>query len=537
MNLLRALTIAAITPILAAGIYFYAAGPGQALRFDICVYGGTSAGVMAAVAASRAGRSVVIVEPTRHLGGMTANGLGMTDFGDKATIGGLAREFYRRVGAKYGRTESWTFEPSVAESVFNEMVQESKVTVLYETRIRSTLKSGARIESVSLENPVGQPSGSIAARVYIDCSYEGDLMARSGVTYTVGREAVSAYGETLAGVRPYSPKHQFQAKVDPYLVPGVRTSGVIPLLQDAGPEEVGSADKRLPAYNFRLCLTTNLSNRLALEPPVGYDPGTYELLLRHIEALGERASLSDVLQIDVMPNGKTDVNNKGPISTDYIGESWQYPEASYDRRRVIIEEHKRYTQGLLYFLSIDPRLPAGIRAEMRKYGLCKDEFTDNANWPSQLYIREARRMIGAYVMTQKDCDHVHTAPDSIGMGSYSIDSHHVRRYVNNGSVLNEGDLQVKRKNAYPIPYSVVTPKVSECDNLLVPVCLSATHVAFSSVRMEPVFMLLGHAAGLASGLAADSDIRVQNVSIGALQLKLKEQGQVISVPANTGSAP
>ena len=529
-------------------LVFPAASSGQTQRFDVVVYGGTAGGVIAAVAAARAGARVALLEPRQHLGGMVSGGLGWTDYGRKEVIGGLSREFFERVGRKYGTTIQWEFEPHVAEEVFKEWAREAGVQVFYRHRLREQTgvrRSGTRVVNISLEN-----GATVAARVFIDATYEGDLMAQAGVSYTWGREGSAHYGESLAGVRDRTPKHQFQVSI-----PARNSAGQ--LWPEVSPEPraaPGSADKKVQAYNFRLCMTQTASIRAPFVKPPEYDPRRYGLLARTLLAMDsvkERARLAgdtlppgpgqgsdpmfrlkqpwtirDVLKPDPLPNGKFDVNNNGPFSTDYIGGSYDYPNATYRERERIWAAHAAYVAGLLYFLQNDPRVPKGLHEAMAPWGLCSDEFVYNGYWPHQLYVRESRRMVGEYVMSQRDIQTELTKPDVIGMGSYNSDSHNVQRIANDsGFVENEGDMQVAVR-PYQIPYRVMLPKRAQATNLLVPVAFSASHVAYSTLRMEPQYMIIGHAAGVAAKMAIDANVAVQDVDPRALSAKLRDQRMV-----------
>lgn len=513
-------------------------------QFDLCVYGATSCGVIAAVAAARMGLDVLIVEPGRHVGGMSSSGLGATDFGNKQVIGGLARQFYRRLGHAYGRDEAWTFEPGLAERTFESMIAESSVEVRHGLRVIGVRKSGQRIERITLERvptdafnaPVAATAAAqqvnVVAKMFVDASYEGDLMARAGVTYSVGRESSDTYGESHNGIREHTPKHQFLVPVDPYVRPGNPSSGLLPLIQTGDGGVPGEGDQRVQAYNFRLCLTQNPLNRLPIDRPANYDAGQYRLLGRYLQALAN----ADVplrlhrllMAITPMPNGKTDLNNSGGFSTDHIGANWDYPDADYARRGAIWHDHLAYTQGLLHYLTTDPAVPAVLRDEMDRWGLCRDEFADTAGWPHQLYVREARRMIGAVVITQADCEHRRLRSDPIGMAAYTMDSHNCQRVVQDGVVRNEGNVEVHPTGPYPISYGAITPRASECNNLLVPVCLSASHIAYGSIRMEPVFMVLGESAAIAAGLAIENGCSVQAIAVDHLTDRLLAAGQVLN---------
>jgi hypothetical protein len=497
----------------------------QIISCEICVFGGTSGGVVAAVEAARAGGRVVLAEAGAHLGGMTSGGLSQTDIGNKAAIGGISRGFYRRMGARYGSNEVWKLEPHVAESVFGEMIAEAKVPVYLGRRLASVRKKGARITEIKMDN------GDIfRAKIFIDASYEGDLMARAGVSYAVGREANATYHETLDGIRGQTPKHQFTVAVDPYLNPGDPRSGLLPGIDPAAPGAPGAADQSVQAYNFRLCLTQNPANKIAILPPPDYDAARYELLARYLEALGaagKETRLGDLMNIQPMPNEKTDVNNNGAFSTDFIGASRDYPEASYAQRALIWKAHENYTRGFLHFLARSPRVPPAIRAEMQSWGLCKDEFNDTGGWPAQLYIREARRMISDYVMTENNCRFSPALPDAIGLAAYTMDSHNCRRIARAGRAENEGDVQTGGFPPYPISYRAIVPKAGQCRNLLVPVCLSASHIAYGSIRMEPVFMVLGQSAAAAAALAIEQNCSVAQVPYPELRRRLLAEGQVL----------
>jgi hypothetical protein len=498
-------------------------------QFDVVVYGGTAGGVITAITAAREGLKTALLEPGVHVGGMVSGGLGWTDYGKKEVIGGYALEFYFRVGrhyemARYGQDLSWLHEPHVAEEIFRHLLKEAGVTLLEKHRLRE--QDGVRKQGVSVREIVMENGASFTAKVFVDSSYEGDLMAQSGITYTWGRESVSEYGESLAGVREKTPYHQFLVNVSPKDA----TGKLLPEISNDNSGAPGSADKKVQAYNYRMCFTDVPSNRVAFAKPANYNADRYTLLARLIEARtkaeGRVPRLQTFLTTDRLPNGKTDVNNNGAFSTDYIGGSWEYPTANYAKRAKIWQEHKDYMAGLFYFLANDSQVPAELRTQMNQWGLCKDEFADTENWPHQLYIRESRRMVGEYVMVQKDLQTELTKPDVIGMGSYNSDSHNVDRIVGeDGFVRNEGDMQVAVK-PYQIPYRIMTPKRAQAANLLVPVAFSASHVAYSSVRMEPQYMILGQAAGVAAKLAIDSAKPVQDIDVKTLQSKLSTQGAV-----------
>ena len=502
--------------------------------YDVCVYGGTSAGVIAAYAVAKQGKKVLLVEPTYRLGGLSSGGLGMTDIGNKQVVKGLSLDFYRRIGAHYGALEQWIFEPSVAENIFKGYIERGNVEVIYGHRILSAEKQGTAISSIKLENTekfCGR--ADVKAKMFIDCSYEGDLMARAGVTYTVGREPNSLYNEDYNGVqmRQY---HQFPDGVDPYVEKGNPESGLLWGISPETMDEQGSGDAKLQAYNFRLCLTDVPENSIPIPCPEDYDPSKYELLLRLIEAKGDN-SIHSHMHFSHMPNRKTDINNNGGFSTDMIGMNYNYPEASYKEREKIVEAHKSYTLGFLWFLGHDERVPEPIRKEMLRWGLPKDEYTEYGHWTPQLYIREARRMVGEYVATQANCENRTTVDDGVGMAAYTMDSHNCQRVVivkdGVAMVKNEGDVQIHGGRPYDISYRSITPKREECSNLLVPVCLSASHIAYGSIRMEPVFMLLGQSAAKAACLAIDAGVKVQEVDVREIQRMYDEN------PLLDGSTP
>ncbi|QEC80234.1 FAD-dependent oxidoreductase [Mucilaginibacter ginsenosidivorax] len=494
----------------------------KAIETDVCIYGGTCAGVIAAYTAKKMGKTVVLVEPGNHLGGMTSGGLGYTDIGNKYVVTGLARDFYRKIGQHYGKFEQWIFEPKVAEAIFNQYVKTAGFTVLMQNRLIKVTKHGNLVTGMVVENslkPTAVTNITIKAKEFIDCTYEGDLMARSGVSYTVGREANSQYHETINGVEVMD-GHQFPDGIDPYKIPGDPKSGLLWGISGDGLQTKGSGDKKVQAYNFRITLTNVPENRIDIAKPKNYDPQKYELLLR-LKEKDPWKSINDVLIISKMPNGKTDINNKGGFSTDMIGMNWEYPEADYQKRLKIQQAHETYTKGFLYFLGNDPRIPANIRNEMKQWGYPKDEYTDNGNWTPQLYIREARRMIGQLVMTQQYCQGKEVANDGIGMAAYTMDSHNCDRQVVDGMAKNEGNVEVGGFGPYPVSYRAIVPKPAEATNILVPVCLSASHIAYGSIRMEPVFMVLGQSAAVAACQAIDRKIAVQMVDVTAVQKLLK----------------
>lgn len=503
---------------------------------DICIYGGTSAGVIAAYSAAKMGKKVILIEPGNRLGGLSSGGLGQTDIGNKFAITGLSRDFYRQVGEHYGEFEQWTFEPHVAENIFRDFIQKAGIEVMYQHRIIGVEKLATEIRSITLENTDTLSTAApqtIRAKIFIDCTYEGDLMAKAGVSYTVGREASRQYGETYNGVQMMD-GHQFPDGIDPYHVPGDSSSG---LLWGISPDTLapkGSGDSLVQAYNFRICLTNDPANRLPISKPANYDPDKYELLLRVMEAKPWK-TLNDGFIWSLMPNSKTDINNRGPFSTDMIGWSHNYPEADYDERAEIFREHLDYTKGLLYFIGHDERVADTIRSQMQNWGYPIDEYPGSGNFTPQLYVREARRMIGEYVMTEANCQGKKKVSDAIGMAAYTMDSHNTQRLaIEKGGkmmVKNEGNVEIGGFPPYPISYKSLTPKREECTNLLVPVCLSASHIAYGSIRMEPVFMVLGQSAAVAASIAIDEELFVQEVPVTRIQEILK------SNPRLDGSTP
>jgi hypothetical protein len=421
----------------------------------------------------------------------------------------------------------WIFEPHVAERIFEDWVKEQKISIVRNAwldREKGVKKEGEKI--VSLTTLDGK---TYAGKMFIDATYEGDLMAAAGVEYHVGRESTKTYDEKWNGVQTgvLHHKHHFGAvktPISPYVVPGDPKSGVLPRISTEPPGNYGDGDKKVQAYCFRMCLTQVETNRVPFPKPAGYDPKEYELLLRVFNA-GWRETFE---KFDPIPNAKTDTNNHGPFSTDNIGRNWDYPDASYARRREIVQEHINYQQGWLYFIANDPRVPEDVRTEFAKWGLSKDEFKDNGNWPHQMYVREARRMIGRYVMTENELTKKRPTPESIGMGSYGIDSHNIQRYITpEGYVQNEGDIGVSTNGPYQISYGSLVPKKGQVANLLVPVCLSSSHIAYGSIRMEPVFMILGQSAATAAAMAIDSGIAVQDVPYDKLRARLVADGQVL----------
>jgi len=521
---------------------------------DVVIYGGTSAAITAAVQLAQMDKDVLIVCPEKHIGGLSASGLGFTDVGDKSVIGGLSREFYHRVYLHYQNDAAWnwqardaydnkgqgttaiddsmqtmwTFEPHVAENIFEEFVAENNITVLRDEwldRENGVVVEGGKIKSITMLS-----GKTFEADIFMDATYEGDLMAAAGVNYHVGREANSVYNETWNGVQKgvFHHSHNFHhmdLNISPYVIPGDPSSGVLPRISTEAPGENGSGDKRIQAYNYRLCTTNIEGNVVPFEKPENYDPAQYELLRRIF-----RAGRTSMFGGGKIPNGKRDVNNVGPFSSDNIGMNYDYPEATYEERKAILQEHIDYHKGLLYFWCYDESVPERLRLKMRKWGLAKDEFADNGHWPYQIYVREARRMIGDFVMTENEIMGHHKVDKPIGMGSYTMDSHNVQRYITpEGYVQNEGDLGVEPPAPYQIHLGTIVPKKEECENLLVLTAVSSSHIAFGSIRMEPVFMILGQSAGVLAGMAIDKEIDLHDVAYADLADELHAVGQILDI--------
>ena len=518
--------------------------------YDVVIYGGTSAGIAAAIQSARMGKTVLLIEPSQRIGGLTTGGLGQTDIGNKVAIGGIAREFYQNIRKYYedtarwkwqkkeeyadggqtrtaeGEDAMWTFEPSAALEVYKAMLAAENMKLVYGERLNrkdGVTKNGSSITRIEMESGT-----AYSGRMFIDATYEGDLMAAAGVKYFVGREANSVYGETFNGVQ-LQDGHQFPEGVDPYVKPGDPKSGLLWGISENKLAEKGGGDDLVQAYNFRICLTDDEANRIPISEPENFDPAKYELLVRLFEAQPDKRGLNDYFIWSAMPNDKTDINNRGGFSTDMINMSHAYPEAGYEEREAIVNAHKDYTRGLLYFYTSDPRVPKALQEAVLRWGYPKDEYTDTDNWSPQLYVREARRMIGGYVMTQVNCVGKEVVNDPVGLAAYTMDSHNCQRIVVNGQVRNEGNVEVGGFPPYPISYRSIVPKKNEAGNLLVPVCLSASHIAFGSIRMEPVFMVLGQSAAIAASLAIDKSVSVQDVNYDDLKKVLLENKQRLDV--------
>lgn len=508
----------------------------KTITFDICVYGATSAGIIAAYTAKMQGKSVILLEPSNHIGGLTTGGLGQTDIGNKYAITGLSRDFYRKIGQYYGKFEQWTFEPSAASDIFNSYLKKANIKVFTKKQLINVIKSKSTIRQIELLDENKQRM-LVTAKYFLDCTYEGDLMAMAGVTFTVGREDNKQYGETWNGVQMLD-KHQFLDGIDPFKTLGDSTSGLLWGISSEKLAPKGSGDQKVQAYNFRMCLTDSVENMVPIEAPDDFDPSHYELLLRYIDKKQPIELNWALMHLQPMPNRKLDINNSGPFSSNLIGGNYNYPNANYDERKIIQKKHEDHIKGFFYFLGNDPRVPAHLRAEMKKWGYPKDEYLNNNHFSPQMYVREARRMISEVVMTEKHCVGTQTVTDGIGLAAYTMDSHNTQRIIvkeasGKYQVKNEGDVQMGLGglDPYPISYRALLPRKSECTNLLVPVCLSASHIAFGSIRMEPVFMVLAQSAATAAVLAMDSKKGLHEVDVTKLQEILK------SNPLADGSLP
>lgn len=552
--------------------------------YDIVIFGGTSAGVAAGIQAKREGRSVIVLEPSTHIGGLTTGGLGQTDIGNKHVIGGISREFYQRIRAHYrkpanwkwqepekyqddGQTRTdpnedakWTFEPSAAQRVLADMIADADLRILTNQRLRrdgsGVVKDGAALREIIMED-----GSRYRAKVFIDATYEGDLLAEAGVSYHVGRESNATYGETINGAQPAAwaptlrgvatvtaadlagmdgPKHplhqdgfvsmnsfnhQLKPGISPYVVAGDPSSGLLPGIDPAPMEAPGTGDHRVQAYNYRVTLTDHPENRRPIEKPANYDPLDYELLLRHIEAHGPD-DWPGVFINSPMPNRKTDTNNGGGFSTNLIGQNWHWPTASYAEREAFAARLRDHILGLFWTLQNNPRIRQDFREWIGVWGLPKDEYMDYDNFSPQVYVRVGRRMTGELVITQHHCERLKIENDVVGMAAYGMDSHHVRRYVTaDGHVRNEGNIQGHVTAPYAISYRALLPKREQASNLIVPVAVSSTHIAFGSIRMEPVFMILGQSAATAAGLAIENGSALHDVPYAALRVRLLAEGQ------------
>ena len=532
---------------------------------DVCVFGGTSGGVSAAVQVARMGKTVILAEPGKHLGGMTSGGLSAVDIGDPRSVGGIAREYFTKLAATVGVKLAWdqafkgnggggpatggayAIEPHKAEQVFNEMAKDAGVKVQFGTRLASVKKDGVHITEIVMEN-----GAVFRAKVFLDTTYEGDLMAKAGVSHTLMREGRAQYGEKFAGII-YEDKYQPRTNhlkpgphgrvpggqgvwdrdfpLDPFVVKGDPKSGLLPLINEGDPGTPGDPAPGVQAYCYRLCLTTNPANMIPITPPSDYDPKRYELVARFIEAclaIGDDMDLRWFSKHDALPNDKWDFNT-ATFGGNLPGASHAWAEASYAQREKIAKEHEDYHRGLLHFLATDPRVPKKVRQDMQRFGLPKDEFTDNSGWPHQIYVREARRMISDLVMTENHTFGRQPVVKSIALGSYGTDVHEIRRIVKNGIVIREGKIATGRDGAppYAVGYDAIVPKRAECENLLVTFAMSCSHVAFASIRMEPVFMCSSQSAATAAVMSIEDKKALQEVDYARLKARLVKDGQVV----------
>lgn len=513
---------------------------------DIIVYGNSSAAVISAVQSARMGKNVLFISSDDCIGGLTASGLGATDINNYKAIGGISREFYQRVNQYYNRPEAWicqdkeeyftsilkrvftgrnqeeelqwVFEPHVAQKIFKQMLEEQKVDIIF-GKIQQ--KDGVITENGVIKQIKLTDGSTYTANVFIDASYEGDLMAQVGVSNFIGRESNTVYNETMNGILPNNNVKKSPVKIDPYIIEGDKTSGLLPFIEEKQPGQPGEGDKRIQAYCYRFTLTNHPDNLAVIEKPQDYNPLWFEYIARLLKGNPDWM-LTNVITITPMPNKKTDINH-----ADFVGANYEWPQASYERREELKAMHRAYALGLIWFLGNDERVPEHIRTEMKKWGLPKDEFTDNDNFPYQLYVREARRMVSDYVMTEHEVTGSKTAPQAVALGTYWFDSHIVSRFVDeDGALRDEGGFW-SSQTIYPISYLSIVPKKNECPNLIVPVCLSASHAAYGSIRMEPVYMVLGQSAAVAAALCADSNMAVQDLDYNQLRAKLLEYDQIL----------
>ncbi len=518
--------------------------------FDIVIYGGTSSGVIAAVQAARLGKSVALIHPGKHLGGMTSSGLGWIDIGNPRSIGGLTKDFFHHIWLHYQNDVAWTWEdkhlmkiqgdtnatndtqtmwvlePHVAESTFTTLCEHPNIIILYNERLNR--RDGVTVNDATIQQIEMQSGRIIQGKIYIDATYEGDLLAAAGVSYIIGREPNTLHHETMNGIRTNILRGDMPKRIDPYIIKGNPASGLLPRVYSHAQGPEGGGDTKLQAYNFRMCLTDIPENRIFIEKPQDYNENDYELVFRMIEGGLHK---SRFFKLDLLPNRKTDSNNHGPVSTDYVGMNWDYVEADDVTRHNIALAHEKWQKGLVWTLQNHPRIPAPVQAYYAPWGLAKDEFIDNNHWPYQLYIREARRMVADVVITEHTALGHHKENDSIGLGSYHIDSHAIKYFVaHDGFLVTDGCLYHKVSAPFPISYRTIIPKRTECNNLLVPICLSATHAAYGSVRMEPVFMVLGQSAATAASIAIDLNLALQDVPYETLRAQLLKDKQIINWP-------
>jgi hypothetical protein len=507
------------------GLHYYydvpAANPAETIKVDVCVYGGSPAGVAAAVQAAQMGKTVTLAVFRRHVGGMTSGGLTALDVGNPKSVGGISAAFFLKFRELTGLSSG------KAEEVFRAMLDKEKVPVLYEHRLKNVVKEGNRITTVVFENGT-----KIEAKMFIDATYEGDLLARAGVSFTVGREANATYGETLNGFYvPKSHHHIFSWPVDPYRIPGDPQSGLLPGILPGPLPQAGTADKQVQAYCFRMC-ASDAPDRLPFPKPANFDRDAHLLFLRYINSSKPGFTWNFGYSRSPMKLNVGDCNSAGPVSIDYVGGNWEWPEADYETRERIFQAHVTYQQGLMWLMANDPEMPSSIREEVSKYGLPTNEFQETGGWPHELYVREGRRMVSDYVMTEADSKGQRVAPESVGLASYPVDSHVCSRHVVNGKVIAQGGFFKGVPKPYPISYRSIVPRETECANLLVPFAVSASHVAFGSIRMEPVNMLLGQSAATAAVLSIDEKVSVQKLPYTKLRERLLKDGQKLEWSAS-----
>lgn len=533
----------------------------EAKEYDVCVYGATSGGVVAALQADRMGKSVILLEPYQHVGGLTASGLSALDVGNPATIGGIAREYFSKLSARYGKElkfdnyfahtgGDFVIEPSGAEKLFLEYIAESNITLRYDKKIHSVQMDETKLISITMVD-----GSYYHASVFIDATYEGDLMAVAGVSYTTKREANSQFDETGNGfsLKKYQPSIYWgvpgengrradrkgiwdrDIPISPYVNPTDKTSGLLPTINPYNGEQNGEEAPGVQAYCFRLCMTNVPENRIPISKPTNYDPWNYEIQRRFIQACllqGDDMDIRWFTKLDPLVNGKWDFNT-ATFGSNIPGLSWDWPDADWDGRQELYDYQRDYHLGLLYFLANDPVVPGKLKKQVREFGLCKDEFVDNDGWPFQMYVREARRMVSNLVMNENHCTGKLVAEKPVAMASYGLDIHEIQRIAYQDMIVREGKSPASVKVIpYGIGYHAIVPKKEECTNLLVTFALSASHVAFGSVRMEPTFMMLSQSAATAACLAIDKKQKIQDIDYPTLREAILKDGQILSLPIN-----
>lgn len=532
--------------LLVVGLAVRPSAAEDSLSADVCIYGGTSAGVIAAVQAASLGKSVILLEPGRHLGGMSTEGLGSSDidnhrgFRNSPAVGGLAFEFYRRIAAHYGRKAEfeamlaegtkrpplWRFEPHVAERVFDQWTGEVGVKVLKAHRLKENNgveKNGARLMALHCEN-----GAKVSARVFIDATYEGDLLAAAGVTFSVGREGNARYGETKNGIRTDTTYSQIDRRIDPYVVPGDPASGLIAGVTGDELGEHGAPDESIQGFRFRTVLTKRPENRIPFAPPTGYDPAEFELLRRYLAAGGRLA-----VPAANLPNEKCEPGVWHPLQSNLTGRNHLWNTSTYAEREAMLADSLRWQQALYWFLSSDSSVPAEVRRAWAQWGLCRDEFVDNNGWPRLFYVRNGRRMVSDFVLTEAHVRSVNPEPvvDPIALSWWPPDLHSARSIVKDGAVWHEGAVFGGEDwIPFGIAYRSVVPRDVEAENLLTPTCPSSSYVAYGALRLEWTFMAIGQATGVAASMAIDGDTKVQAIPYASLASTLRSAGQVLKAP-------